>query len=120
MADRLYTMAEACATLKVSRRWLQDFLKTHRHYRLVGKRKRFSPADLDAIVEALPRPSDSPADATVPTSTFEERLPGFPSVRVRESPSNPRTKRRNMLSAIPPRSSNVTSMADKRKPPHRK
>ena len=54
----LFTMEEAAAHLRVSRRWLQDFIKAHPFYRLAGRRKVFTAADITALFEAFPRPEN--------------------------------------------------------------
>ena len=120
MADHLYTMAEACATLKVSRSWLQDFLKPHPFYKLVGKRKRFTPAHFDAIVEALPCPSDSRDERKANTGTSEGLFVDGKFIKAPLSPYGERLTPSAIAIASRPKSSAATSMADKRKPPHRK
>ena len=71
---RYYTMNEAAKELRVSRRWLQDFLKDHPYYRMAGRRKIFSAANTDQLFEALPRPSDSRAGVTAPICTSAAQL----------------------------------------------
>lgn len=52
-AVRLFTMDEAAAQLRVSRRTMQDIIRQHAFYRIVGRRKMFTASDLNAIVNAL-------------------------------------------------------------------
>ena len=58
---RLSTMGEVADTLRVSRRWLQGFIRLHPHYRMAGRKKLFSPADVQLLIEALPCPPTCPA-----------------------------------------------------------
>jgi hypothetical protein len=55
----LYTMEEAAARLHMSRKTLQRMIVLHRHYRIAGRRKVFSPGDLHKLADALPCPSSS-------------------------------------------------------------
>jgi hypothetical protein len=56
------TMDEAARELRVSRRWLQDFLHAHPEVRYLrkGRRKLFDELALDAIREAMRRPIEPP------------------------------------------------------------
>src|SRR5262245_22623339 len=53
------TLDEAAAKLRKSRRWLQSFLREHPYYRLAGRTKLFTEADINRPYEALPCPSNS-------------------------------------------------------------
>src|SRR5262249_60022461 len=53
------TLDEAAAKLRKSRRWLQSFLRRHPYYRLAGRTKLFTEADINRLYEALPCPSNS-------------------------------------------------------------
>ncbi len=53
----LLTMDEVCNRLRVSRRWLQDFLKKHPHYLKAGNRYRFTEAHVQQIMEAMAAPA---------------------------------------------------------------
>src|SRR5262245_38809482 len=53
------TIDEAAARLRKSRRWLQSFLRQHPYYRLAGRTKLFTEADINRLYEALPCPSHS-------------------------------------------------------------
>lgn len=55
-AVELYTMPETAEQLRVSRRWLQDFIKEHPFYRMAGRKKLFSAEDVRKLHEAMPRP----------------------------------------------------------------
>jgi hypothetical protein len=59
VALQLYTMPEVAAQFRVSRRWLQDFIKIYPFYRIAGRLKVFSPTDIQRLYEALPRPPSS-------------------------------------------------------------
>ena len=59
-------MEETAAHLRVSRRWLQDFIQQHPFYRLAGRKKLFTPADITALLEAFPRPKGYKAPAINP------------------------------------------------------
>lgn len=48
------TMDEVAKRLCVSKRWLQDFLKTRPFGKLAGRRRLFTEADVVAIFEELP------------------------------------------------------------------
>jgi hypothetical protein len=55
MTDWPITMDECARRLHISRRLLQDILKAHPHYRIVGgRRKLFAESDFNALVRALP------------------------------------------------------------------
>ena len=55
----LYTMVQVAERLHKSRRWLQSFLRDHPYYRLAGRSKVFTEADITKLVESLPCPSNS-------------------------------------------------------------
>ena len=57
-AGSLFTMDEVADQLRVSRRWLQDFLKLHPHYKLAGRKKLFTAAHVQTLVDCLPCPSN--------------------------------------------------------------
>ena len=50
---RIYTMKEAAARIRISRRALQDVIKRYPFYFPNGRRKLFTEADLANIVTAL-------------------------------------------------------------------
>jgi hypothetical protein len=54
MPPRIFTMVEAAAELRVSRRWLQDFLPTipSRHLQ-AGRKKLFDEEAMETIREAM-------------------------------------------------------------------
>jgi len=56
---RLLTLDEAAARLRVSRRWLQGFLRNRPFGRMAGRRRLFTEDDFAAIIEELPCPSSS-------------------------------------------------------------
>lgn len=58
----IYTMDEAAAALRMSRRTFSDFIKKHRHYHLNGHKKLFDTADLEALWDAM-RADDHPLKA---------------------------------------------------------
>src|SRR5262245_22277960 len=53
------TGSEVAQRLHKSRRWLQDYLRKHPYYRLAGRTKIFTEADILRLYEALPCPSSS-------------------------------------------------------------
>jgi hypothetical protein len=55
--NALYTMAEVAKHMRVSRRWLQDFIRVNPFYRMAGRKKLFLQSDIEALIAALPRPS---------------------------------------------------------------
>lgn len=55
----IYTMDEAAAALRMSRRAFQQVIKKHPHYHLNGHKKLFDVADLEAIWNAM-RPGNYP------------------------------------------------------------
>src|SRR5262249_8137638 len=55
----LHTMDEVAIRLRVSRRWLQDFIKHHPYYRRVGRKKLSTEEDIARLIEALPCPGNS-------------------------------------------------------------
>lgn len=55
-AVELYTMPETAEQLRVSRRWLQDYIKEHPFYRMAGRKKLFSADDIRKLHETMPRP----------------------------------------------------------------
>jgi len=56
---RLFTMDEAAVEMRVSRRWLQDFIQDHPYYRLVGRKKLFEPEHINRLIGAMPCPGSS-------------------------------------------------------------
>lgn len=62
----IYTMDEAAAALRMSRRAFQDLIKKHRHYHLNGHKKLFDTADLEALWDAM-RADDHPLKGQPPT-----------------------------------------------------
>lgn len=54
-----YTMDEAAAELRMSRRWLQSFIQQNPFYRIAGNKKLFDQEHIDQLWKALPCPSDS-------------------------------------------------------------
>ena len=67
VALQLYTMPEVAAQFRVSRRWLQDFIKIYPFYRIAGRLKVFSPTDIQRLYEALPRPPSSSSRTFIPS-----------------------------------------------------
>src|SRR5215831_20536395 len=62
---RLYTMDEAAVEMRVSRRWLQDFIQQYPYYRLAGRKKLFTPEHIARLIEAMPCPGNSSRRAPV-------------------------------------------------------
>jgi N4 Gp49/Sf6 Gp66 family protein len=61
--DRSLTMNEAAAHFRVGRRFFQDFIKAHPHYRIMGRRKLFFSDDIERTKNALARPAGPGATA---------------------------------------------------------
>jgi excisionase family DNA binding protein len=57
--QELFTLEEVAERFRVSRRTLQEFLKDHPYYRILGRRKLFTEADIERLYEAMPCPSSS-------------------------------------------------------------
>ena len=55
----LLTFNDVTSQLRVSRRWLQDFLKKHPFYLKAGNRYRFTEGHLEQLTEAMSCPSPS-------------------------------------------------------------
>src|SRR5688572_243071 len=55
----LLTMDEVAAELRVSRRWLQDFVQEFPYYRHAGRKKLFTAEDVARLIEAMPCPGNS-------------------------------------------------------------
>src|ERR1043166_5988507 len=55
----LFTLDETAKKLRVSRRWLQGFLRNRPYGRMAGRRRVFTESDITAIIESLPCPSSS-------------------------------------------------------------
>lgn len=55
----LLTMDEAATKLRISRRWLQDFIQDHPYYRTAGRKKLFTDEDITRLIEAMPCPGNS-------------------------------------------------------------
>ncbi len=64
----LYTMEEAAEHLRVSRRVLQDVIKAHPFYRVIGHKKLFTGQDLNEIIGRLPCPYASNGEKEAQTS----------------------------------------------------
>ena len=87
----LYTLEEVADRFRVSRRTMQELVKKHPFYRVLGRRKLFSEADISALYGALPCPSNlhegtdhrsgtsvAPSEASLWTKAqalFKERQP---------------------------------------------
>src|SRR5712664_2663012 len=52
-------MDEVARTMRVSRRWLQGFIRDHPFYRLCGTKKVFTDEDVARLIGALPCPGSS-------------------------------------------------------------
>jgi hypothetical protein len=52
-------MDEAATKLRISRRWLQDFIREHPYYRTAGRKKLFADEDIARLIEAMPCPGNS-------------------------------------------------------------
>lgn len=56
LTEAIYTMEEAAARLRISRRTLQELIKDHRFYFSTGRRKLFTEGDIANLIEALREP----------------------------------------------------------------
>jgi hypothetical protein len=54
MQPNLFTAEEVALRFRVSRRVLQAHLRTNPHYRLLGRQKLFTEADIARLYESLP------------------------------------------------------------------
>src|SRR5215470_8683489 len=59
MTATFLTLSDVAARLHKSRRWVQDFLRTHPYYRLAGRTKLFTESDVLRLYEAMPSPCPS-------------------------------------------------------------
>ena len=66
-APCLLKIEDVASRLHKSTRWMQDFLRENPFGRMAGRTRLFTEADIAAIIEALPCPSNS-SNATVPPS----------------------------------------------------
>src|SRR5258708_40026478 len=82
---RLSTMVEVADKMRVSRRWLQGFVKANPFYRTAGRKKLFSDSDIRRLMDALPCPCDSPRPATASRQTGRsaERISEQPLIELR-------------------------------------
>ncbi|MCL8385808.1 helix-turn-helix domain-containing protein [Xanthobacter aminoxidans] len=88
---KIFTMEEAAAELRISRRALQDLVKDHPHYAQNGHRKLFSESDIRALWEAMRCHSSSsrPSRAKRRTGTSAEPTSDNTLRRLRERLSKP-------------------------------
>ena len=77
-ADRhapcLLRIEDVASRLHKSPRWMQDFLRQNPFGRMAGRTRLFTEADVAAIIEALPCPSNL-SNATVPPSSISVAHP---------------------------------------------
>ena len=59
MALTLHRLEEVAERFRVSRRTMQEVVRAHPYYRVIGRRKLFTEADIARLYEALPCPSNS-------------------------------------------------------------
>jgi hypothetical protein len=103
-------MNEVAARLRKSRRWLDDYLKSHPYYRLAGRTKVFTEGDISRLIEALPCPSGSKRRAKVSRRTggSEDLTLGSESI---EALRLAREGRRRKSSTASRPTSNVVNLA---------
>jgi hypothetical protein len=72
--------------MRVSRRWLQGFVKANPFYRTAGRKKLFSDSDIRRLMDALPCPCDSsrPAMANRRTTRSAVHISERPLIELRE------------------------------------
>jgi hypothetical protein len=99
-ALRLSPMNEVTNRMRVSRRWLQGFVKANPFYRTAGRKKLFSESDISRLMDALPCPCDSSRPATA------NRRTGPSAVRISERPL---IELRELLAGKSPRASSQNS-----------
>jgi excisionase family DNA binding protein len=56
---RFLTLDEVAAYFRVSKRTMLEYVRQHPYYRMIGKRKLFTQADVLALEESLKCPSNS-------------------------------------------------------------
>lgn len=66
---RIYTFEEVATYFRVSRRTMQEFIRSFPFYRTLGRRKLFTETDIVRLYEALPCPSSSTENAELRTGT---------------------------------------------------
>ncbi|PJK29925.1 hypothetical protein CVT23_09145 [Minwuia thermotolerans] len=112
--ERCLTMAQACETLRVSRRWMQDFLKAHPEIRVMraGRHYRFDESDIRAIKEAMRCRSSSPGAAGRKTGTSAAPSEARLYSRAQELLTAPSRNRSG--SGAKAKSNTVVSMAPRR------
>lgn len=69
MIATLHTLKEVAERLRVSRRWLREFIRIHPYYRKADGKKVFTDEDIARLIEALPRPKISPLVGSERAST---------------------------------------------------
>lgn len=67
----LYTIDEVAQRFRVSRRKLQAIIRDRPYYRVIGRRKLFTEADIQRLYESLPCPSNLSVDTAEKSSTSE-------------------------------------------------
>ena len=72
----LLTLDEVAKKFRVSRRTMQEYIKLHPYYRVLGRRKLFGEADISRLFEALGRPAvmRRSTKRRIPSITSEETL----------------------------------------------
>lgn len=75
MPDKLLTIQDVCARFHKGRTWMEAFLKDHPYYRLAGRKKLFTEADITHLWESMTCPSlSSPqTQSEPPTGQSEAR-----------------------------------------------
>jgi hypothetical protein len=84
---KIFTMDEAADYLRISRRLLQDIIKTKPYYRTAGRRKLFTEGDLTMLVESMPCPESSssrPVMGRRQITTYAAPTTGSASTALRE------------------------------------
>src|SRR5262252_2150510 len=110
----LWTMKEVAGKLKVSRRWLQTFIKQHPYYHQAGHKKLFTEEDITRLIGAMRCPGTSPHRAPAKrrsTLSVDRTVELYWTERARAQRTNARpnassqrgASRRNVVN-LPPRS----------------
>src|SRR4051812_45184364 len=107
-----YTIDEVAQRFRVSRRTMQDLVRLYPFYRLAGRRKLFSEADIGKLYEALPCPSKSSAGTEALTGT--SGAPSEASLWTRAQALTTGGRRKRSVSSAKPNSSTVVSLDDVR------
>ncbi|WP_237350427.1 MULTISPECIES: helix-turn-helix domain-containing protein [Rhizobium] len=112
---QLHTMDSVAEALHVSRRTLQDIIKDKPFYRQVGRRKIFTDADIQALLESLSCHLNSSRPAGTEALTSTSVAPSEASLLTKLQALTTGKGRKKSASVEKTRSSTVVSMASERR-----